>query len=117
MPDDLRRARVARLAEARSTRARAIAAAGGVDKAVAGGAIPRHIDTTLSEALVLGLLRQGVRVFLTVFGHGSTEVGEVLRIYQAAGLLRTCGVRSEIEASDAASALRWLTGEKAAVGT
>ncbi len=74
-------------------------------------------DLTLSEALVLGLLKQGVNVFYTVFGHGSTEVGEVLRIYQAAGLVRVYGLRSEIEASHAASALRWITGEKAAVVT
>ncbi|PKO00396.1 MAG: thiamine pyrophosphate-binding protein [Chloroflexi bacterium HGW-Chloroflexi-4] len=74
-------------------------------------------DLTLSEALVLGLLKQGVKVFLTVFGHGSTEVGEVLRIYQEAGLVRVYGLRSEIEASHAASALRWITGEKAAVVT
>lgn len=74
-------------------------------------------DVTLSEALVLGLLKQGVSVFYTVFGHGSTEVGEVLRIYHEAGLVRVYGLRSEIEASHAASALRWITGEKAAVVT
>jgi 3D-(3,5/4)-trihydroxycyclohexane-1,2-dione acylhydrolase (decyclizing) len=81
------------------------------------GALPQYLDLTLSEALVLGLLRQGVKTFLTVFGHGSTEVGEVLRIYQQAGLLKVYGVRSEIEASHAAAALRWVTGEKAAVVT
>jgi 3D-(3,5/4)-trihydroxycyclohexane-1,2-dione acylhydrolase (decyclizing) len=79
--------------------------------------LPRRIDLTLSEAIVLGLLRQGVRVFLCVLGHGSTEIGEVLRVYQDAGLVRVCGVRSEIEASHAAAALRWVTGEKAAVVT
>ena len=60
---------------------------------------------------------QRVSIFFTVFGHGSTEVGEVLRIYQAAGLVKVYGVRSEIEASHAAAALRWVTGEKAAVVT
>jgi 3D-(3,5/4)-trihydroxycyclohexane-1,2-dione acylhydrolase (decyclizing) len=79
--------------------------------------LPPQLNLTLSEALVLGLLRQGVRTFLTVLGHGSTEIGEVLRIYQNAGLLRICGLRSEIEASHAAAALRWVTGEKAAVVT
>ena len=79
--------------------------------------LPRYIDTTVSEALVLGLVAQGVRTFLSVFGHGSTEVGEVLRIYQAAGLVRVYGLRSELEASHAAAALRWITGEKAAVVT
>ena len=51
------------------------------------GTLPRYIDATVSELLVLGLLAQGVRTFLAVFGHGSTEVGEVLRIYQEAGLV------------------------------
>jgi 3D-(3,5/4)-trihydroxycyclohexane-1,2-dione acylhydrolase (decyclizing) len=81
------------------------------------GSLPHCLDLTLSEALVLGLLRQGVKTFLTVFGHGSTEVGEVLRIYQQAGLVKVYGLRSEIEASHAAAALRWVTGEKAAVVT
>ena len=81
------------------------------------GSLPRCLDLTLSEALVLGLLRQGVRTFFTVFGHGSTENGEVLRIYAEHGLLRVFGLRSEIEASHAAAALRWVRGEKAAVVT
>jgi 3D-(3,5/4)-trihydroxycyclohexane-1,2-dione acylhydrolase (decyclizing) len=81
------------------------------------GALPARLSLTLSEALVIGLLRQGVKTFLSVLGHGSTEIGEVLRIYQQAGLLRVCGLRSEIEASHAAAALRWVTGEKAAVVT
>lgn len=102
---------------AREARAAVIATAGGIQAARANGALPSTIDTTVSEALVLGLLAQGVRTFLTVFGHGSTEVGEVLRIYQAAGLVRVYGLRSELEASHAAAALRWLTGEKAAVVT
>jgi 3D-(3,5/4)-trihydroxycyclohexane-1,2-dione acylhydrolase (decyclizing) len=85
--------------------------------AFAAGSLPAKLDLTLSEALVLGLLRQGVKKYFTVFGHGSTEVGEVLRIYEAAGLLRVFGLRSEIEASHAATALRWVTGEKAAVVT
>jgi 3D-(3,5/4)-trihydroxycyclohexane-1,2-dione acylhydrolase (decyclizing) len=79
--------------------------------------LPPTLDLTLSEALVLGLLRQDVRSYFTVFGHGSTELGEVLRLYQQAGLVRVYGVRSEIEASHAATALRWVTGEKAAVVT
>jgi 3D-(3,5/4)-trihydroxycyclohexane-1,2-dione acylhydrolase (decyclizing) len=79
--------------------------------------LPQTLDLTLSEALVLGLLRQGVKTYFTVFGHGSTEIGEVLRIYQKAGLLKAYGVRNEIEASHAATALRWVRGEKAAVVT
>lgn len=82
-----------------------------------GASLPSRLDMTLSEALVIGLLRQGVEVFFTVFGHGSTEIGEVLRIYQERGLVRVFGLRSEIEASHAAMALRWVCGEKTAVIT
>jgi 3D-(3,5/4)-trihydroxycyclohexane-1,2-dione acylhydrolase (decyclizing) len=79
--------------------------------------LPNFLDLTLSEALVLGLLKQDVKIYFTVFGHVSTEMGEVLRVYQEAGLLKVYGLRSEIEASHAAAALRWVTGEKAAVVT
>jgi 3D-(3,5/4)-trihydroxycyclohexane-1,2-dione acylhydrolase (decyclizing) len=85
--------------------------------ALANHNLPNCLDLTLSEALVLGLLKQDVKIYFTVFGHGSTEIGEVLRIYQDAGLLKVYGLRSEIEASHAAAALRWVTGEKAAVVT
>ena len=105
------------LAQRRLARAQAIAAAGGVEAALHSGALPRDADVTLSEALVLGLLRQEVARFVCVLGHGSTEIGEVLRLYAQAGLVRVHGVRSEIEASHAAAALRWITGEKAAVVT
>jgi 3D-(3,5/4)-trihydroxycyclohexane-1,2-dione acylhydrolase (decyclizing) len=85
--------------------------------AFAMGTLPNCLDLTLSEALVLGLLKQNIKIYFTVFGHGSTEVGEVLRIYQEAGLLRVYGLHSEIEASHAAAALRWVSDEKAAVIT
>ena len=101
-------ATAAQLAQTRQERAQQIAAVGDL------GVLGHRIDTTVSEALVLGLWLQGVRTFFCVFGHGSTEIGEVLRIYQDAGLVRVCGVRSEIEASHAAAALRWVRGEKAA---
>jgi 3D-(3,5/4)-trihydroxycyclohexane-1,2-dione acylhydrolase (decyclizing) len=101
----------------REQRAAILAKAGGLRAARDTGQISRKINLTLSEALVLGLIEQGVKIFYSVFGHGSTEIGEVLRIYQAAGLVRVFGVRSEIEASHAAAALRWVTGEKAAVIT
>lgn len=103
------------LAEARAARAQAIAEADGIEEALASGALPKYIDTTLSEAIVLGLLRQGVRRFVGILGHGSTEIGEVLRVYEQAGLVRSLAVRHEIEATHAATALRWVTGEKAAV--
>ena len=103
------------LAAARAKRATAIANAGSITQALESGGLPRRANMTVSEAVVLGLLRQDVTRFLCVLGHGSTEVGEVLRIYESAGLLRTYGVRNEIEATHAATALRWVTGEKAAV--
>jgi len=101
----------------RAERAGAVAKAGGIEQALSSGALPRFQDVTLSEAVVLGLLRQGVRRFLCVLGHGSTDVGEVLRIYEGKGLLKTYCVRHETAASHAATALRWVTGEKAAVVT
>jgi len=108
---------VVELADQRQRRAAAIAQAGGIEVALESGALERYLDITVSEALVLGLLRQGVSRFFAVFGHGSTEVAEVLRIYSEAGLVRVMPVRSEIEASHAAAALRWVTGEKAGVIT
>ncbi len=98
-------------------RAQAIAAAGSLSAALAQGMLPRKVDLQVVEAVVLGLLRQGVRRYVGVFGHGSTQIGEALRVYEAAGLVRMYPVRNEIEASHAASALRWVTGEKAAVVT
>ena len=63
------------LASARARRARAIAEAGSIDAARASGLLPQRMYTTLSEALVLGLVHQGVRTFTGVLGHGSTEIG------------------------------------------
>ena len=98
-------------------RATAIAAAGGLAAALDSGALPARMDLSLSEVVVLGLLRQGVSRFVGVFGHGTTDIGEVLRVYEAAGLVRTYAVRHETAAVHAAAALRWVTGEKAAVFT
>lgn len=105
------------LTRQRTERAALVARTENLSAALEQGLLPRRVDMTLSEALVLGLLRQGVKAYFAVFGHGSTEVSEVLRLYQESGLLKVYGVRSEIEASHAASALRWVTGEKAAVVT
>lgn len=107
----------ATLTEMRAKRASAIAQAGGVDQAIASGLLPERADITVSEAIVLGLLVQGVRNYLGIFGHGSTEVGEVLRVYCDAGLVKVYPVRHETEAVHAATALRWVTGEKSAVFT
>ena len=103
--------------KARASRAALVAEAGGVEKALSTSVLPQFQDVTLSEALVLGLLQQHVRKYIGVFGHGSTDIGEVLRVYEAAGLVEVFNVRNEIEASHAAAALRWQYGETAAVFT
>jgi len=97
-------------------RARAVAKAGGIEQAVAKG-LPKLIECTLSEALVLGLLKQGVRKYFAIFGHGSTDLGNVLRIYEEAGVTRTISCRNEVEMAHAATALRWQYGEVSAVVT
>jgi len=98
-------------------RARAIMEAGGIDAALASGRLPKIVDTTLSEALVLGLLRQGVRKYLAIFGHGSTDLGEILRIYEEEGVTRTFNCRNEVAMAHAATALKWQYGETPAVIT
>src|ERR1700704_4160418 len=98
-------------------RAKAIRVAGSLNAAMESGALPKIIDTTLSEALVLGLLKQGVRKYLAIFGHGSTDLGEVLRIYEAEGVTRTFNCRNEVAMAHAATALRWQYGETPAVVT
>jgi 3D-(3,5/4)-trihydroxycyclohexane-1,2-dione acylhydrolase (decyclizing) len=97
--------------------ARAIQAAGTLAKAIESGALPKLIDATLSEALVLGLLKQGVRKYLAIFGHGSTDLGDVLRIYEEEGVTRAFNCRNEVEMAHAATALRWQYGEIPAVVT
>lgn len=97
--------------------AEAIAASGGLMEAVEQGALPKLIDTTLSEALVLGLLRQGVSKYLAIFGHGSTDLGEVLRIYEEAGVVRCYNFRNEVAMAHTATTLRWQYGEIPAVVT
>jgi 3D-(3,5/4)-trihydroxycyclohexane-1,2-dione acylhydrolase (decyclizing) len=104
-------------ADTRQARARAIRAAGSIEAALASGAVPKLIETTLAEALVLGLLRQGVRKYLAIFGHGSTELGDVLRTYEEEGLTRTFNCRNEVAMAHAATALRWQYGEIPAVVT
>jgi 3D-(3,5/4)-trihydroxycyclohexane-1,2-dione acylhydrolase (decyclizing) len=98
-------------------RARAIRAAGGIAAALSKGAVPKMIETTLSEGLVLGLLKQGVRKYLAIFGHGSTDLGEILRIYEEEGVTRTFNCRNEVAMAHAATALRWQYGEIPAVVT
>ncbi len=105
------------IVHARKARANALAAAGSLEKAIISGSFPAILNVSLSEALVLGLIKQNVRTYVGVFGHGSTDLGEVLRVYAKAGVVRVIGVRSEIEASHTVTALRWQFGETAAVFT
>lgn len=98
-------------------RARAVREAGGVEQALASGKLPKLVETTLSEALVLGLLKQGVRKYFAIFGHGSTDLGNVLRLYEEEGATKTVNCRNEVEMAHAATALRWQYGELSAVVT
>ena len=66
---------------------------------------------------MLGLLNQGVRKYVGIFGHGSTHIGEVLRIYQDYGIVRVFNVRHETEASHIGAAMKWQYGESVAVFT
>ena len=97
-------------------RARAISKAGGVEQAL-GNRLPKLAEMTLSEAIVLGLLKQGVRKYFAIFGHGSTDLGNILRIYEEEGATRTINCRNEVEMAHAATALRWQYGELSAVVT
>ena len=105
------------LIENRIRRAQALRMHQTLRSAVESGALEPFQDISLSEAVVLGLVNQGVRHFIGIFGHGTTDVGEVLRIYEQEGVIRTANVRNEIEASHAASMLKWKYGRTAAVFT
>ncbi|RMD94497.1 MAG: thiamine pyrophosphate-binding protein [Alphaproteobacteria bacterium] len=98
-------------------RARAVAEAGGVAEALAAGSLPELIEPTLSEGLILGLLRQGVRSWFAIFGHGSTDLGNALRIYAEEGVLSVFNCRNEVEMAHAATARAWVYGETPAVVT
>lgn len=103
--------------EQRRKRAKAIKAYGTIQKAVEAESLDQFQDISLSEAVVLGLINQGVKTFVGIFGHGMTDVGEVLRIYEEEEAVKTVNVRNEVEASHVASMLRWKYGEAPAVFT
>ncbi len=105
------------LRDAMRARARAIRNAGSLAAALQSDALPKIVEATLSEALVLGLLKQGVSKYLAIFGHGSTDLGDVLRIYEEEGVTRTFNCRNEVAMAHAATALRWQYGETPAVVT
>ena len=85
--------------------AKAIKEDGTLRKAVEAGALEQFQDVSLSEAVVLGLVNQEVRTFVGIFGHGMTDVGEALRIYEEEDVIKTYNVRNEVEASHIASML------------
>ncbi|CCQ75125.1 thiamine pyrophosphate-dependent enzyme [Magnetospira sp. QH-2] len=98
-------------------RAQAIARHGGIAAAIDAGDLDKQFETSLSEGLVLGLLKQGVRKYLAILGHGSTDLGEVLRLYEAEGVVRTWNFRNEVAMAHAGTALSWQYGEVPAVVT
>ncbi len=98
-------------------RAQAIAEAGSLQNALDQGLLPERMSVTLSEGLVLGLLRQGVSKYLAIFGHGSTDLAEVLRLYTAAGVTQVFNFRNEVEMAHAGTALAWVYREPCAVVT
>jgi len=98
-------------------RAHFIASAGGLEPLLQRGDGSRPVTLPLAEALILGLMRQGVTKYLAIFGHGSTAIADVLRVYEAAGLVRCWQFRNEVEMAHAATALSWVYGEVAAVVT
>ncbi|MCY4496792.1 MAG: thiamine pyrophosphate-binding protein, partial [Rhodospirillaceae bacterium] len=98
-------------------RAAWLAAAGGLPTAIRDGLLSAPVVLPLAEALVLGLMRQGVTKYLAILGHGSTAIGEILRIYSKHGLVRCWQFRNEVEMAHAATALRWIYGEPSAVVT
>lgn len=98
-------------------RAEFIAQSGGLEQAMASPRWPSPLTCSCAEMLLLGLLRQGVKKYLAIFGHGSTQLGEVLRHYQAAGVTQTFQFRNEVAMAHAATALSWGFGEISAVVT
>jgi len=98
-------------------RAKALVKYGSIEAAVNAGALKQFQDISVSEAIVLGLYNQGVTKYVGIFGHGTTDIAEVLRQYEEAGLVKTYNVRHETAAAHAVTALKVTTGETAAVFT
>ncbi len=79
-----------------AARAAVIASAGSIEAAREAGLLPKLVELSLSEAVVLALLKQGTRKYLAIFGHGSTDLAEILRIYEEEGVTRTFNFRNEV---------------------
>lgn len=90
---------------------------GGLDAAIDAGLVSDPVTVSAAEGLVLGLLRQGVRKYLVILGHGSTVIADILRVYEEAGLIRCWQFRNEVEMAHAATALSWIHDEVPAVLT
>ena len=90
---------------------------GGLERAIKLGLLDEPVTIPLAEALVLGLMRQGVTKYLAIFGHGSTAIAEVLRVFEGQGLVRCWQFRNEVAMAHAGTALRWVHGETCAVVT
>jgi len=101
----------------REMRAKILAKCGSIEKAVKAKEMEQFQDISLSEAIVLGLYNQGVTKYAGIFGHGTTDIAEVLRVYSQAGLVKVYNVRHEAAAAHAITALKMQTGETAAVIT
>jgi len=101
----------------RKERAKILKKSGSIEEAIIQGKLGQFADITLNEVLALGLYNQGIKKYIGIFGHGSTDLGEVLRIYEEEGLVSVYNVHNEVEASHIASALKWQYGETAAVFT
>jgi len=101
----------------RESRVRTLAKYGTIAEAVKSGEMEQFQNISVSEAIVLGLYNQGVKKYVGIFGHGSTDIAEILRIYSKSGLVKTFNVRHETAASHAVTALKMQTGETAAVVT
>jgi 3D-(3,5/4)-trihydroxycyclohexane-1,2-dione acylhydrolase (decyclizing) len=98
-------------------RAEWLARMGGLESAIAAGRLDQVIGIPVAEALMLGLMRQGVTKYLMILGHGSTALGEALRVYEAAGLVKGFQFRNEVEMAHAGTALRWVYDEPSALVT
>ena len=101
----------------RLARAKSIKNEGSIKKAIKLSLLDQFEDITLSEALVLGLLNQDITKYIGIFGHGTTDIGEVIRIYESVGLVKMYNVRHETEAAHIATTLKWQYGEVSAVVT
>ncbi len=103
--------------ETQAKRAQWFKSHGGVNAVIEAGLLSNTVSLGLTEVLVLGLIRQGVTKFLMILGHGSTEFGETLRVYESAGLVRGFQFRNEVEMAHTATALRWVYDEQGSVVT